>query len=79
MSTELKSITAKIEIPSDIYGTRESCYIETEVSLTRFYGGTDRSTSLQLTFSDENGEYKHIQLDSENIKELKEILNSKFE
>lgn len=77
MSTELKTITAKIEIPTN-NGTMESNYVDTDVHLTRFYGGIQRKGSLQITFKDEFEDYKHIQLDSENIKQLRDILNSEF-
>ena len=73
MSTELETIAAKIEIPLN-NGTMESNYIDTDVHLTRFYGGIQRKGSLQITFKDEFEDFKHIQLDSKNIKMLKDIL-----
>lgn len=76
MSTELKSISAKIEIPK--MNSYTSDYLDTEVSLNRFWGGKDRGTSLQLTFLNEKGTHSHIQLDAENIRELRDILNIEF-
>lgn len=76
MSTELKSIQGKIEIPN--LKTRESDYKHTELHLTKFYGGTNRSTSLQIGFYNDLGIYNHIQLDSKAIKELKDLLNDEF-
>ena len=51
MSTELKTLKGKIEIPKKD-GTMTSNYKEIEVSLTRFWGGNKRETSLQITFLD---------------------------
>ena len=76
MSTELKSIKGKIEIPNPSKVT--SNYQETEVHLNRFWGGTERGVSLQITFLNENGNYSHIQLDNENVKELIEILKENY-
>lgn len=76
MSTNLKSIQGKIEIPN--LKQMESDYKHTELHLTKFYGGTNRGTSLQIGFYNEMGKYNHIQLDSNAIKELKNILNSEF-
>ena len=78
MSTELKILKGKIEIPKK-NGTMTSDYKEIDVSLTRFWGGTKRGTSLQITFLNENENYSHIQLDSENVKLLFEELKEHFE
>ena len=69
MSTELKTLKGKLEIPEK-NGTMISNYKEVDVSLTCFWGGIERGTSLQITFLNENGDYSHIQLDNENIKLL---------
>lgn len=78
MSTELKTLKGKIEIPIKD-GTMTSDYKEVDVSLTRFWGGTERGTSLQITFLNENDDYSHIQLDNENVKLLFEELKEHFE
>ena len=75
MSTELKTLKGKIEIPN---GTMTSDYKEVDVSLTRFWGGTERKVSLQITFLNEQGNYSHIQLDNENVKLLFKELKEKF-
>ena len=77
MSTELKTLKGKIEIPKR-NGTMTSDYKEVDVSLTRFWGGTERKVSLQITFLNEQGNYSHIQLDNENVKLLFEELNNNF-
>ena len=76
MSTELRSLKGKIEIPNT--QSMNSDYKETELFLNRFWGGTYRGTCLQITFLNEEGNYSHVQIDSENIEELKEILNTAF-
>lgn len=73
MSTELKTLKGKIEIPNR-NETMTSDYKEVDVSLTRFWGGTERKLSLQITFLNEQGNYSHIQLDNENVKLLFEEL-----
>lgn len=78
MSTELKTLKGKIEIPRKD-GSMISDYKEVDVSLTRFWGGTERGTSLQITFLNENEDHFHIQLDSENVKLLFEELKEHFE
>lgn len=73
MSTELKTLSAKIEIPNK--EQMSSNYLDTEVYLTRFYGGANRGSSLQLGFRDENGNYHHVQLDNATVKQLlKELI-----
>lgn len=80
MSTDFGKIKAKIETSKRGIGNiPEISYIDTNVSLRRFYGGEKRGTSLQLTFLDEQDEFKHIQLDSKSIKKLKAILNNSFD
>lgn len=76
MSTELKTLKGKIEIPNE---TMTSDYKEVDVSLTRFWGGTERKESLQITFLNEQGNYSHVQLDNENVKLLFKELKENFE
>ena len=76
MSTELKTLQGKIEIPNP--PKMSSIYKSTELHLNRFYGGQDRGTSLQIGFYNESGKYSHIQLDHETILELKNILIEEF-
>lgn len=78
MSTELKTLKGKIEIPKRD-GTMTSDYKEVDVSLTRFWGGPERKLSLQITFLNEQDDYSHIQLDNENVKLLFEELKENFE
>lgn len=75
MSTELKTLKGKIEIPNE---TMTSDYKEVDVSLTRFWGGTERKESLQITFLNEQGNYSHIQLDNENVKLLFKEIKKNF-
>lgn len=77
MATELKTLKGKIEIPLK-NGTMTSDYKNVDVSLTRFWGGEERGVSLQITFLNENGNYSHVQLNNENVKQLIEELNLYF-
>ena len=77
MSTELKTLKGKIELPKRD-GTMTPDYKEVDVSLTRFWGGAKRKLSLQITFLNEQEDYSHIQLDNENVKLLFEELNNNF-
>ena len=70
MSTELKSLIGNIELPLD--------YEQIEVSLSRFYGGSIRGTSLQVSFKNEKGESQHFQLSNENVKLLHQQLEEHF-
>ena len=76
MSTELKTLKVKIEVPNP--PKMESTYKSTELHLNRFYGGQKRGTSLQIGFYNDLGNYSHIQLDHETIIELRNILNEEF-
>lgn len=76
MSTELKTLKGKIEVPD--LSKRKSAYKSTELHLNRFYGGQNRGTSLQIGFYNENGIYNHIQLDCQTVLELRDILNESF-
>lgn len=77
MSTELSTLKGKIQ---DIdKSTRDlPIYVDTEINLTRFYGGVDRGTSLQIGFITLEGNYSYVQLDNENLKELRGILQAFF-
>lgn len=68
MSTTLKNIKALVEVPDKL--KRESDYKETEVQLTRFYGGKERGVSLQLGFLNEEGDYQSVQLDNNSVRDL---------
>ena len=76
MSTELKTLKAKIEVPD--YAHKDSAYKDTEVLLNSFPGGLVRGHSLQITFLNEKGEYSHIQLDNENVRELIRVLTETY-
>ncbi len=76
MSTELKTLKAKIEVPD--YANRNSAYKDTEVLLNSFSGGTVRGHSLQITFLNEKDEYSHIQLDNENVHQLIKVLTETY-
>lgn len=75
MSKELEPIKATIEIPNT--KTKTSEYIEREVDLTSFFGGSERGHSLQLGFMNEKGFYSFIQIDNEQVKQLiKELVKT---
>jgi hypothetical protein len=71
MSTQIGKIVGRQE---SFVGQQK---IEKELYLTRFFGGTKRGTSLQLTITgDINSEY--IQLDNDAVQELIQILVASF-
>jgi hypothetical protein len=78
MSTELKTLKAKLEVPKKD-GSMSSNYKDVDVQLNRFWGGEKRGVSLQFTFLGEDDNYHHFQLDKENVllllSELKENFN----
>lgn len=76
MSTELKTLNAKIEVPD--YTDKNSAYKDTEVLLNSFSGGLNRGHSLQITFLNEKDEYCHIQLDNNNVHELIRVLTETY-
>ena len=76
MSTELKTLNAKIEIID--YTNKDSSYKDTKVLLNSFSGGTVRGHSLQITFLNEKDEYSHIQLDNENVHQLIRVLTETY-
>ena len=69
MSTELETLKGKKEIPM---GNRSE-YIEKELGLTRFVGGTGQGTSLQISLS-----HDYIQLDHATVQRLIKILQEEF-
>lgn len=77
MSTELKTLKGSLELP-ERGGSMTSKYKKVDVSLTRFWGGSERNMSLQITFLNEQEDYSHVQLDNENVKLLIEELNNNF-
>ena len=77
MSTELKTLKGSLELPKR-NGNMTSDYKKVDVLLTRFWGGSKRNISLQITFLNEQGDYSHVQLDNENVKILIEELNNNF-
>lgn len=76
MSTNLKTLKGKTENPDTTQ--KIPTYKDTEVHLTRFFGGVERGTSLQLGFYDADKNYHHVQLDNENVKELIKELQDYF-
>jgi hypothetical protein len=76
MSIELGKLKGKIEIP--VPGKMKVTYMDTEVSINRFWGGTERGASLQLTFENELHTFSHVQLSECEVKILKNILNENF-
>lgn len=72
MSTNLGVIKAKIEVPVHT----ESSYIDIDVRITGFWGGTQRGHSVQFAFTNENNETCHFQLDAKAILQLKTLLDN---
>ena len=75
MSTHIKTIVGRYEIV-----TRRNnpvvVYDNSELHLTRFWGGTTNGSMLQLTIQCDKTAY--VQLTQEQIKELSEILKNCF-
>lgn len=68
MSTELKEIRGlKEDEGNPIWGLDAIIpdYIHVKMYITRFYGGTKREVSIQLSLADD-----YIQLDNSTVKEL---------
>jgi hypothetical protein len=75
MSTELKTITGRYEIESDI--KHMPSYDEATISATRFYGGHDNGQMLQLTIQSRNIAY--VQLTRKQVHDLIELLQDAFD
>lgn len=65
MSVEISTHTGTYEIPNS--KTHTSNYPEIEITVTRFWGGAKRGTSIQLTLV---GDSSYIQLDNQTAKEF---------
>jgi hypothetical protein len=76
MSTDLKSLVGRVEIPNTDKKTSE--YKEVKVHLTIFHGGAERGKSLQIGYRNENNDYSHLQLSRETCSELRRILHDNF-
>jgi hypothetical protein len=73
MSTQLIELQGKKEIPMG----NHSEYIDKELHLTRFFGGAERGTSLQITITGfANTDY--IQLDNQAVQALIRALVDAF-
>ena len=73
MSTELKSLRGKF------HNERTNSVEQTEMSLTRFSGGTE-GMKLQLTMRTHGDQFfSHIQLNKEEIRNLISELQENFE
>lgn len=64
MSTELETLKGIKNLSLEVK----------ELYITRFYGGTKRGASLQITLGND-----YIQLDNETVKRLIKILREEFE
>ena len=73
MSTQIITLEGKKEIPM---GNRSE-YVDKEIHLTRFYGGTERGASLQITIAG-HANTDYIQLDNATTKELIKALLDAF-
>lgn len=69
MSTDIATIKGRYE--SNL--TQKLSYREGELHLTRFWGGKENGTMLQLTVVGEHTNY--IQLTAKQIEELREVLS----
>lgn len=67
MSTELTTITGRYEDPDP--NLRKSEYLESELYLTSFSGGTINGPMIQITFGRYPGQ-DHIQLNKKQVLEL---------
>ena len=76
MSTNIKTITGRCENPSGSSPTGPQ-YIDSDISLTRFYGGKEKGTMLQLTINN-NLDCAYVQLTQKQVKQLSKVLGDSF-
>jgi hypothetical protein len=75
MSIQIARLSADIEVGGTIHKIN---YVQTKLDVVKFAGGSERGTSLQLSFLNEDKERQHIQLDNDNVKELIQALIEYF-
>lgn len=73
MSTQIKEIVGRKE--SKILGNYT--YVDSALSLVRFWGGELNGRMLQLTINNDEG-HSYIQLTKEQVKELSKTLSEAF-
>lgn len=76
MSTNIKTITGRYE--ASFNGDFTSNYEESEINLTRFYGGVKNGTMIQVTISNDK-ESAYVQLTKDQVKSLSNILKQSFD
>lgn len=76
MSTTFKNITGRCESETGWIGFKAN-YVPSEISLTRFAGGTN-GAMVQVTISDENS-HAYIQLTKAQVQELAIALTDAFD
>lgn len=75
MSTEIGYVKGVCEISTGIYEVdAKTCYEDAEISLTMFWGGEERGKCLQISISN-LFDKPHIQLTSEQVRELRRLMN----
>ena len=76
MSTQIKKITGRFAEEHHADFTVD--YGESNIYLTRFYGGDKYGTMIQITISNPK-DTSYVQLTKEQVKELADVLNSAFD
>ena len=71
MSTEIKEITGRCETGK--YTGYIAEYTNATISLTRFAGGKENGTMIQLTIRDARG-HAYVQLTKDQVNDLQETL-----
>ena len=76
MSTEIKKITGRYEVIGSS-NTFEPAYKDSELYITRFFGGHKLGEMIQLTISGDNTSY--VQLSKKQVEELVDVLKNSLD
>ena len=75
MSTDIATIEGRCEDRTSTFDNIK--YLPARIHLTRFHGGKDKGTMLQITVQDSET-ISYVQLTRDQVKKLAQILNDSF-
>lgn len=78
MSTQIAEIIGRKEFRPIPIREEKSCYIDSTLSITRFWGGLLNGRMLQLTINNDEG-HSYVQLTEEQVSELSIVLKNAFD
>lgn len=82
MSTEIKTITGRYEVRRyEVPGTGNAFdpeYIKSHIHLTRFYGGKENGSMLQITIQNDKRGSTYVQLTQSQVADLAYTLTHAF-